>query len=193
MNEQSTYKADRHDPGGKRSFSLPEGVVGDAVFGGNDRCFRYVATYIDPIAYAVSPRTFMALGMNPSTASHDRFDPTVAKIWRLARRLGFSRLFMTNAYAYRSTDQRRLLKVPDPIGPDNDQCLMNTALDAEMILVCHGTPHHRSLQARGPAVVKMLRDDGHGHKLHVLKLSKSGVPCHPLYLPDSLVPVPWNG
>jgi len=32
----------------------------------------------------------------------------------------------------------------------------------------------------------------HATRWHVLKLSINGTPCHPLYLCESLVPVPWR-
>lgn len=180
-----------HDPGGKRSFPLPYGVVGDATYGGPDDCYRYLAEYLKMPSGRTTLRTLMVVGMNPSTATELVFDPTVAKLWRLAQRWGFDRLIMTNTYAYRATHQMRLLEVENPIGPDNDWYLYNGALRASLLLMAYGTPHHRSLHDRGPAVAEMLR--ARGHKLHVLKLSKDGRPYHPLYLPDSLVPVPWNG
>lgn len=187
-------KTPAHDPGGKRSLPLPVGVQGSAVYGDPFDCYRYVAEYAlrSFVEYEKLP-TLMVVGMNPSTATHYQFDPTVAKVWRLAMRLGFVRLMMTNTFAYRATDQSRLMEVEDPIGIDNDSWLRGCASSTDMILMAYGTPNFRPLHARGPAVVQMLREAGHGHKLHVLKLSKSGVPCHPLYLPDSLVPVPWNG
>jgi hypothetical protein len=186
-------KSDKHDPGGKRSFSLPLDVHGSAKFGGKDDCYRYVAEYCLS-NWVGRPRmpTLMAVGMNPSTADHHTFDPTIAKIWKLSLSMGFVRILMTNTYAYRATDQGRLLEISDPIGPKNDEHLLNCARLSDMILACYGTPRHKGLQKRGMEVVQMLCDAGHSDKLHVLKLSKSGIPYHPLYLPDTLRPFRWN-
>lgn len=98
---------------------------------------------------------------------------------------------MMNAHAYRATDQTRLLEVDDPIGPENDGYLLERADQADMILMAYGTPKYRRLQARGPALARMLLKAG--HKLHALRLSKGGVPWHPLYIPDAVDPFQWDG
>lgn len=179
-----------HDPGGKSIRPLPSGVIGKTIYGGPNCCYRYVAEY-EITSIFEERRTLMTIGMNPSMARADCFDPTVDKVWRCGRRWGFNRLLMMNGHAYRATDQARLLEIDDPIGPDNDGYLLDYAKSADMILMAYGTPRHKQLQARGPAVARMLLEAG--HNLHMLRLSKDGVPWHPLYIPDAVEPQPWDG
>lgn len=179
-----------HDPGGKTIRPLPRGVIGAAIYGGSNNCYRYLAEYHqNPLLD--KPRALLVVGMNPSTAREDAFDPTIDKVWRFATARGFNRLMMMNGHAYRATDQSRLITIEDPVGPRNDEMILSAADRADMILMTYGTPKHKKLRDRGPAVARMLID--HGHKLHVLRLSVNGVPWHPLYLPGSVDPFEWSG
>jgi hypothetical protein len=60
-----------------------------------------------------------------------------------------------------------------------------------MTVFAYGTPKFKQLRARGLDVARMIRADG--IETHVLRLSKDGVPYHPLYLSEGLVPFVWNG
>lgn len=181
----------KHDPGGRRLFPLPPGVHGRAAYGGPADCYRYLAEYwvADDVPGTWSGPSIMVVGMNPSTATDKAFDPTIAKLWRLARKWGYGRLFMTNAFAYRCTDQRRLVEVEDPVGPDNPWWLRECARQADLILMACGTPQIARLRDAGPAVADFLVSAG--YELHALRVSQSGRPCHPLYLPEHLTPQPW--
>jgi hypothetical protein len=179
----------RHSAGGKVSIALPPGIVGHAVFGGPLDCYRYELGR--RIADAANPRTAMFLWMNPSTAEVEWNDPTVAKGWRFTLRWGFQRMLVGNADAYRATDQAELARVADPMGPDNLEHLLAMARQSEIVVVGYGTPKVKAVRDHGPRAARALLDAG--IKLHVLRLSKDGIPCHPLYLPENLVPVPWAG
>jgi hypothetical protein len=48
-----------------------------------------------------------------------------------------------------------------------------------------------TLAQRGIAVARLLMDKA-GVTPHTLKLSKGGIPTHPLYLLESLEPVVWQ-
>src|SRR5262245_8110763 len=65
-------------------------------------------------------RRLVFIGLNPSTATHERDDPTVRRCIRFAKRDRFAAMVMLNIYAWRSTDPAKLLHTPDPVGPDND-------------------------------------------------------------------------
>jgi hypothetical protein len=94
--------------------------------------------------------------MNPSTADPLVDDPTVAKCRRLAVKWGYGRMHVGNTFAYRATDQGRLTEVEDPTGPDNDQHLLEMAMDSAKVIFAYGQPKHRRLKDRGPAVVKLF-------------------------------------
>jgi hypothetical protein len=175
-----------HDPGGKVRLSLPAHVTGTAVFGGHSDQYRYRL-----FRRWGTQRRVMFVMMNPSTADPLVDDPTVAKCRRLAVKWGYGSMYVGNIFAYRATDQRRLAEVEDPIGPDNDRHLLHMAADSTKVIFAYGQPKHRHLRDRGLEVVKLLSVRA-STRLHVLRLSKNGTPCHPLYLPETLRPVVWK-
>ena len=171
----------QHDPGGKVRRSLGLGVKGSALFGGNQRQYRYVLRR----TWDTRLPAIMFLMMNPSTADIEVDDPTVARCQAFARRWGGGSLYVTNTFAYRATDQRDLLAVADPIGPENDRHILATARRVTRIIVAYGQPH-RALRQRGTEVCSLLRHNG--YKLHALKLNADGSPRHPLYVKGEVEP-----
>jgi hypothetical protein len=53
-------------------------------------------------------RPLLAIGLNPSTATQERADPTVARVRRVAELHGFDGFVMLNLYPVRATDYRTL-------------------------------------------------------------------------------------
>lgn len=53
-------------------------------------------------------RTLFTVGLNPSTATREKSDPTVARVEKVARNNGFDSFVMLNLYPVRSTDFRKL-------------------------------------------------------------------------------------
>jgi len=133
------------------------------------------------------PLNFVML--NPSTADANADDPTITRCITRAQRLGFPALVVTNLFAFRSTQPMALRKAADPVGPENDGHLLEVALGAGMVLCAWG--FHGALNGRGVEVESLLRD--WGADLYALKLSQAGWPCHPLYLPYELEPMPYGG
>ena len=172
----------RHDSGGKVRRRLADDVVSRAVFGGVREEYRYLLHR----TWARTGGGVMFLMMNPSTADIDVDDPTVAKCQRYARRWGYGSLYVANTFAYRATDQKRLMTVADPVGPENDRHILQMAKACRLLVLAYGKPHP-TLQQRGLEVKAMLRKKRHA--LHALKLCLDGTPGHPLYLRDDLVPV----
>jgi hypothetical protein len=186
MRVKQIEKTATHDPGGKVSIRLPDHVQGSAVFGAPANEYRYRLAR----AWGDGPRVMFVM-MNPSTADPGADDPTVAKCRRFAVKWGYASMYVGNTFAYRATDQGRLAEVDDPIGPDNDAHLCAMALDSALLVFAYGQPKHRRLKERGPIVAHMLREQG-CIAPKILRLSKNGTPCHPLYLPETLRPVPWK-
>ncbi|MDE7548394.1 DUF1643 domain-containing protein [Acetobacter fabarum] len=171
-----------HHVGQSRPLKLSGDVVSAATYGGPDDCYRYTLHRV----WDKDRPLVMWLMMNPSVATEQGDDRTVAKCQRYARAWGYGGLYVGNTFAYRCTDQLRLLETPDPIGPGNDAALLDMALRADLVVAAYGSPHHKALLARGPQVVQMLQD--HGIMVCALRLSNAGRPCHPLYLPAELKP-----
>lgn len=162
-------------------------VQGGATFSPCEK-YRYALVRWWDEGYRLDARTINFICLNPSTATAEVSDPTVTRLVARAKDLGFERLIVTNIFAWRSTGPNALLKLSDGIGPDNDATLVNTARNSQMV-VC-GWSSHRAAKWRGPAVKLMLLKCN--IPLHVLDLSESGQPKHPLYLSYKLKPVPWR-
>lgn len=95
--------------------------------------------------------------LNPSTANAFDDDRTTDRCIDYARRWErgkFGGAILTNLFAFRSKDPTLLLAARDPIGPDNDYWIKETARDAGLIVAGWG-PLGRFMQ-RGRAVEKML-------------------------------------
>ena len=170
-----------HSPGNARPIGVSTDSVSEAIYGGDDRRYRYRLSRI----WDATRRPVFWLMMNPSIATEQVNDRTVARCEAFTRLWGHGGILVGNTFAYRATDQSRLLEVDDPVGPDNDRHLLQMAAQAALTIVAYGTPHP-SLVGRGLAVEAMLI--AAGHRLHALGLSKAGRPRHPLYLGGHLLP-----
>lgn len=155
-----------------------------------------IATYSDCETYRYTlTRTWGESGthalfvmLNPSTATEVQNDPTVERCERRARALGFAAFTVTNIFAFRATDPRDMRSAQDPIGPDNDQAILNAAKTADTIICAWGT--HGEHMARGPQMETVLR--AQPKPLYHLGLSKAGHPKHPLYISYTVQPELWR-
>ncbi|GBR45765.1 DUF1643 domain-containing protein [Neokomagataea thailandica] len=173
----------QHNVGQAKPLKLTDDVTSTAVYGGPQDCYRYT---LRRVWHKNAPK-LMWLMMNPSVATEFGDDRTVAKCQRYARSWGYGSILVGNSFAYRCTDQKRLTEVDDPVGPENDTHLLELAKDADLVLLAYGSPQIRALRQRGTDVALMLEQQG--VRLHTLRLSKSGRPEHPLYLPADLKPI----
>ncbi|MFT6556299.1 DUF1643 domain-containing protein [Sneathiella sp.] len=128
------------------------------------------------------------LMLNPSTADAARNDPTVERCHRRAISMGFGALEVINIFGFRATDPKDLKRASDPVGPANDDALIESITRADMTICAWGS--HGDHLDRHLAVRKMLRDKA--LNVHVLALTSKGQPKHPLYIPYSETPKPWN-
>ena len=188
---------------GRVHVHLEVGALGAAAFspevtGPDDfRSYRYLLTRPvvpdsadDPQAPARTPGAAVAFVMlNPSTATADKDDPTIAKCRRFARQWGFEHLLIANAYAWRSTDPKAMLRAAargeDIIGALNDRMISAVAACAEMVVCAWGAniTHDRAARVHGLIPAPRRR---------ALRLTKGRQPYHPLYLPESLRPGLWE-
>jgi hypothetical protein len=130
--------------------------------------------------------TFVML--NPSTADAETNDPTVAKCIRYSKTWGFHRLTVVNLFALRATNPNELYTTDDPIGPCNDEAILDAAERSQTVVCAWG--NHGEHLGRGAAIKAMLRY--HPAALSYLKMNGTGHPSHPLYLPGDLTPTPWT-
>ena len=128
------------------------------------------------------PRGYvMFVGLNPSTADESIDDPTIRRCIGFAKAWGYGGLCMANLFAFRATQPAAMKAAHDPVGPDNDHALRESAERAGLLVAAWGV--HGAHQDRAAAVMAMLPG------IHCLRLTKDGHPGHPLYLPRGLKPV----
>lgn len=129
--------------------------------------------------------------LNPSTADASEDDPTIRRCIGYAKAWGFGRLGVVNLFALRSTDPKALRQSPDPEGRENGRYLWGAVHDADRIICAwgnHGSLHQASqrfryeLRLRGPLIAE---------RTFALRVSKTGEPGHPLYLPKTAEPFPY--
>jgi hypothetical protein len=132
----------------------------------------------------------MVIGLNPSTADETIEDPTVRRCIDFAEMWGFERLTMTSIFAYRATDPRDMMRANhdgvDVIGPRNDEMLVLSAKNSDLVLAAWG--NHGMFLGRDQQVRKLLIDV----PLFCLGTTKIGQPLHPLYLRKTAVVREFN-
>ena len=122
--------------------------------------------------------------LNPSTADAAKDDPTIRRCASFARSWGYGSLEVVNLFAYRASEPKRLRQTPDPIGPANDDYLVDAADRVQTVVVAWGV--HGALMDRGLEVSRLLAGRS---QLHCLGFTQAGQPRHPLYIRRETVPV----
>lgn len=165
------------------SVDLRPVTHGGAVF---SDCRRY--RYALSRTWDQAGKLVVFCGLNPSTADETQDDPTVRRELAFARAWGFGRYVKVNAYAFRSTDPKGLWAPGvEPCGPDNLAAITDTARNADMFVAAWGN-NIRPAQAW---TLRLALSIAHVD-VYALRLTKSGEPSHPLYLPASLQPFMWK-
>ena len=123
----------------------------------------------------------MFIGLNPSTADAVKDDNTIRRCIGFAKTWRFGSLSVGNLFAFRATEPRELRKASDPVGPENDKWLMELKRESKMGVAVWG--NNGKYLNRDEEVLKMFPG------LHCIKVSATGVPLHPLYLPGNLKPI----
>ncbi len=146
--------------------------------------YRYSLTRV----WDAGGRKALFVMLNPSTATEVQNDPTVERCERRARTLGFGAFQVTNIFAWRDTDPRKMRAAAEPVGPANDSAILEGAAWADQVIAGWGT--HGEHLGRGAAVATLLR--GTEKPLYHLGLSKAGHPKHPLYIAYAQQPEVWT-
>lgn len=154
-----------------------------AVFSECER-YRYVLSW--PADRLGTLGTALFCLANPSTATAEVVDPTVARCIAYAKRWGYRWCQVVNVRAWRETDPKKVPADPLAIGPENDKWITETAAEADIVVVGWG----KLGGERGPVVLDLIRC---ANKVpHALKLNKDGSPGHPLYLRADAQPFPMR-
>lgn len=170
------------------SVEVASGALGLATY---SDCRKYRYTLRRSLSRADGHVVWILL--NPSTATEEVNDPTVAKCCGYTQRAGYGMAIVVNLFALRSTDPKALktsfAQGISPIGHENDRTIVEAAISASMV-IC-GWGRYGDLWNRGRYVTNLLLHNGLTDKLHYLKLLGDNTPGHPLYIKNSLIPQPW--
>ena len=150
-----------------------------------DRRYRYRLVHTwEPLS---APRLCTWIGLNPSVANEAQLDPTLRRIRAFSAAWGFNGFLMTNLFGLVSTRPDRIYTEADPVGPENDRCILNAAQETGKIVAAWGVIGGH--QGRCAAVLKMLCE----RELFCLKKTKDGFPIHPLYVASATRPIKYSG
>lgn len=118
--------------------------------------------------------------LNPSTADAEQDDATIRRCTTFAVAHGFDALEVVNLFAFRATDPTDLWRAADPVGPDADRHIAEAAAVSGTVCLAYGA--QPKAEARVQQVLPLLRRQ-HRWELQCLRITRSGYPQHPLYLP----------
>lgn len=145
-----------------------------------DRVYRYSLSRI----WDESKSYLNVIGLNPSTADEMEDDRTSRRCIGFAKDWGYGGLIMTNLFAFRTTKPADMRAADEPIGPENNKHLILIAEKSGMVLAAWGT--HGNFNNRDKEVINILLPE----KINCLKITKSGLPAHPLYIKADTKPLP---
>jgi hypothetical protein len=126
--------------------------------------------------------------LNPSTADEFKLDPSCTRARNYAERWGFGGIFITNLFAFRSTQPERLKTAADPAGRGNDAAILKAAKRSALVVCAWG--NHGRFRDRSRVVLEKLLEEK--IPLCALRVGAQGEPAHPLYLPGTLRPKRWR-
>lgn len=171
-------------------FELPPPIEGGWASGATySPCKRYRYTLSRTWGRAESDggRHLPFLMLNPSTATEFVLDPTLRRCKFFAEREGYDGMVVLNLFAFRATDPRVMKAQDDPVGPDNDDAIVEAAARSDVIVAAWGA--HGTYRGRDAHVLALLED---ANLVRLGDPTKDGHPRHPLYLKGTspLVPHP---
>ena len=189
-----------------RETSLtPRTIFGDLVFKGGevekDR-YRYQLyrhelrqpALLDNECWALPGQAITFVMLNPSTADVYNDDPTIRRCRDFAIKWGFEHVFITNLFAWRSTDPKQLRywhdRELDVVGPRNDDFIYRCCKNSRLVVVAWGALD-KELQWREKEVLDLIKP----FMPTALGLTREGHPRHPLYLRKDSKPFKhwWEG
>ena len=157
-----------------------EGIFSEAIYSDCEK-YRYVLSR----TWDKKLEKILFIGLNPSTATELKNDPTVTRMIGYAKKWNFGSISVCNAFAFRTTFPEELKKVEEPVGKENDKLIAEESKKAKMVIAAWG--NHGQFLGRSKEVLKLLNETYH------LGLTKQGEPKHPLYLKADLKPAFFRG
>lgn len=153
-----------------------------------DRKYRYALSR----ALEGNAGKIVFVGLNPSIADEERDDHTIRRCLRFSNDSNHSELVMINLFALISTQPGALASAADPIGPQNDEAILEAITGASRVVVAWGAqPALRSFLPRRVATVLGFIDES-GLVPMCLGTTEDGSPRHPSRLANATKFQPWS-
>jgi hypothetical protein len=156
-------------------------------------CGRYRYWLRRPLGMLGRPIIFVCF--NPSIASAEVDDPSVRRMVGFAIAHEGAQLIVVNAMTAIATNPDDLATMDDPIGPMADEAIETAArlcvATGGLMIAAWGVPKGKK-RTREIAERRFRHIRRMGLALHYLRLTASGYPEHPLYLPAALRATPWE-
>lgn len=132
--------------------------------------------------------------LNPSTATAMVDDRTINRVVSFSRAWGHGAAIVVNLFAHRARRPVVLSRVSDPVGPLNDDMIVEAVSSAPDVIAAwgnHGTiVNPVSGVPRCEEVQSLLASEG--VEMKCLRVTGGGHPGHPLYLPASSTPMTYG-
>lgn len=144
--------------------------------------YRYLLTRI----WDTSKPLVMFIMLNPSIADGLDNDPTIRRCINFAKSWGFGGILVCNLFGLRSTQPQKILEVNDPEGVYNSRIMFITQLMTKMVICAWG--NEKIIKRKFGKVDASDWITIPYEKQYHLKVSKTNIPSHPLYLKSDLLP-----
>jgi hypothetical protein len=138
-----------------------------------DNLYRYQLSRI----WDESKPPILFIMLNPSCADAAHDDPTIRRVIRFATSWGYGGVYVTNLYAFRSTDPKVLKHTDDPVGKENISYITHLIGMVDKVVYAWGN------NQKEPTWLSELVQTP-----YCIDLSKKRIPKHPLYLKSELIP-----
>lgn len=119
--------------------------------------------------------------LNPSNGDEGWNDNSLKSMIRISEHHGFSGIIVGNLHDVIETDSEKLKRHPKPISEANPYYLGQIAKISPFVVCAWG--NKGDLIGQDLIVMKLFSD--HGVKMKCLRISKMGMPEHPLYKPKN--------
>jgi hypothetical protein len=126
-----------------------------------------------------SKPSVLCIGLNPSTATKDKPDPTITRVIDLIKSAGYGGFYMMNLFAFITPYPKELKKCPDALG-ENNKWLTDIASKCEDTIFCWGAFSILSLVSKFSERVEFIIEMF--PEAYCFGKTKNGEPRHPLML-----------
>ena len=146
------------------------------------------------------------LSHNPSTAGHEKEDPTTLRLNNFTRLWGYGGYTLVNFYPIRSPDPEDARRWADWSATqawdvrdtlwENEAIIVREAKRAGLVVACYGAIMHDDMYAEH-VLEQMMDGEEPWPSVHAFGQTKGGAPIHPMArgkhrVPDDRTPVVWR-